>query len=82
MAMISAGGLASFGFSSFGFGSTSPSSWADGALTAASSAAVILRDPASQDLTRWRQALQIALRVLGPLLVGLALLAIRGRIKR
>jgi hypothetical protein len=35
-----------------------------------------------EKLTRWGQTLRIALRVAGPLLLGLAALAIRGRVKR
>jgi hypothetical protein len=37
--------------------------------------------PSSQDLTTVGEALQILLRLLGPVLLGLALLSLRGRLK-
>jgi len=41
----------------------------------------LARDPQPR-LTRWGDILQILLRVLGPVLLGLAILSIRGRVKR
>jgi hypothetical protein len=39
------------------------------------------RDPQPR-LTRWGDILQILLRILGPVLLGLAILSVRGRVKR
>jgi hypothetical protein len=41
----------------------------------------LARDPQPR-LTRWGNILQILLRVLGPVLLGLAILSVRGRVKR
>jgi hypothetical protein len=41
----------------------------------------LARDPQPR-LTRWGDILQILLRILGPVLLGLAILSVRGRVKR
>lgn len=41
----------------------------------------LTRDPQPR-LTRWGDVLQILLRILGPVLLGLAVLSVRGRVKR
>jgi uncharacterized protein YjbI with pentapeptide repeats len=46
------------------------------------SATSLLRTPSQPALTGWGRVIEIALRLLGPLLLGLAVLAIRGRVKR
>ena len=46
------------------------------------SATSLLREPTSEPLTTIGRTVEIALRLLGPLLLGLALLALRGRVKR
>jgi hypothetical protein len=46
------------------------------------SATSLLRPTQPAPLTSWGRALEIALRLLGPVLLGLAVLAIRGRVKR
>ncbi|MGD0273089.1 MAG: pentapeptide repeat-containing protein [Gaiellaceae bacterium] len=42
----------------------------------------LFRQPTSQALTRTGEWLEIALRVLGPVFIGLAVLSLRGRVKR
>jgi hypothetical protein len=46
------------------------------------SATSLLREPTSEPLTASGRISEIALRLLGPLLLGLAVLALRGRVKR
>jgi hypothetical protein len=46
------------------------------------SATSLLREPTGEPLTTIGRTVEIALRLLGPLLLGLALLALRGRVKR
>ena len=46
------------------------------------SATALLRTDQSRPLTATGRAIEVALRVLGPLLLGLAVLAVRGRVKR
>jgi hypothetical protein len=43
---------------------------------------IIRLNPTPAPLTRFREVLLIGVRVLGPLLLGLALLALRGRVRR
>jgi uncharacterized protein YjbI with pentapeptide repeats len=52
------------------------------ALLLALEAAVSLLRAPEVKLTAWGEVVQIALRILGPLFVGLTLLALRGRVKR
>lgn len=52
----------------------------DAAIFSATSAALL--SGTERPLTRAGRVLRIALRVLGPILVGLVLLSIRGRVKR
>jgi hypothetical protein len=46
------------------------------------SATSLLREPTGEPLTTTGRITEITLRLLGPLLLGLALLALRGRVKR
>jgi hypothetical protein len=46
------------------------------------SATSLLREPTTEPLTTIGRITEISLRLLGPLLLGLALLALRGRVKR
>jgi hypothetical protein len=46
------------------------------------SATSLLREPTTEPLTTIGRTVEIALRLLGPLLLGLAVLALRGRVKR
>jgi hypothetical protein len=55
----------------------------DGTLVfAAESSVSLLRAPATTNLTGWGHVIQITLRLAGPLFFGLALLSLRGRVKR
>jgi len=54
----------------------------DAAYYSVQSATSLLREPSSEPLTTIGRTVEIALRLLGPLLLGLALLALRGRVKR
>jgi hypothetical protein len=42
----------------------------------------LLHTPDAEVLTPYGRAIEIALRLLGPVLLGLAVLAVRGRLKR
>jgi uncharacterized protein YjbI with pentapeptide repeats len=64
-------------FRAFGFEDTP--GWADTLVHSAGTA--LLRDT-REDLTSVGEVMQIALRLIGPVLLGLALLSIRGRVKR
>jgi hypothetical protein len=46
------------------------------------SATSLLREPTTEPLTTIGKITEITLRLLGPLLLGLALVALRGRVKR
>jgi hypothetical protein len=46
------------------------------------SATSLLREPTAEPLTAWGRSIELVLRLLGPLLLGLAVLALRGRVKR
>jgi hypothetical protein len=46
------------------------------------SATSLLREPTTEPLTTTGRITEIGLRLLGPLLLGLAVLALRGRVKR
>ena len=68
-------------FSLFGFNAGKQPD--GGALIfAAESAISLLRQPETQSLTAGGHVIQIVLRLAGPLFFGLALLALRGRVKR
>jgi hypothetical protein len=54
----------------------------DAAYYSVQSATSLLREPTSEPLTTIGRITEIALRLLGPLLLGLAVLALRGRVKR
>jgi hypothetical protein len=54
----------------------------DAAYYSIESATSLLREPAAEPLTAWGKTFEIILRLLGPLLLGLALFALRGRVKR
>ncbi|MEO3811200.1 pentapeptide repeat-containing protein [Sphaerisporangium sp. B11E5] len=56
--------------------------WATAFYHAIDSSTSLLRAPGAVPLTPYGQAIEIALRLLGPLLLGLAILAVRGRVKR
>lgn len=66
-------------FSRFGF--EDGASYLDSLLFAMNSSVSLLRAPEGE-LTRGGEVVAIALRLLGPLFFGLALLSLRGRIKR
>jgi len=74
--------LASFGLQKWGF--TTHPSYTRAALYAVESTSSLLRVPnaAGLELTYAGERTQILLRLLGPLLIGLALLAVRARVKR
>lgn len=52
------------------------------ALTYSLVMATVVFGGAERDLTPWGEALRVALRIIGPLLLGLAALSLRGRVKR
>lgn len=54
----------------------------DAAFHAVESATSLLRPTPSRPFTSAGKAIEIGLRLLGPLLLGLAILSIRGRVKR
>jgi uncharacterized protein YjbI with pentapeptide repeats len=54
----------------------------DAAYYSVQSATSLLREPTSEPLTTIGRITEITLRLLGPLLLGLAVLALRGRVKR
>jgi hypothetical protein len=56
--------------------------WRDTSLYAVRTSTSLLRSAAAVPLTRWGQLIEIALRLLAPILLGLAVLAVRGRVKR
>ena len=67
------------------WGFKSPQSFGDSVLFSLESAASFFRGPTiihGSELDREGHAIQIGLRLLGPLFFGLALLALRGRVKR
>ncbi len=68
----------------FRLGGIRPSpGWRDAALyTLHTSTSLLQGQTAAVVLTRWGQLIEIAVRLLTPLLAGLALLAVRGRVKR
>jgi uncharacterized protein YjbI with pentapeptide repeats len=56
--------------------------WVDAAFHSVESATSLLRPTPSRAFTPAGRVLEISLRILGPLLLGLMILAIRGRVKR
>jgi hypothetical protein len=56
--------------------------WVDAAFHSVESATSLLRPTPSRAFTPAGRVLEISLRLLGPLLLGLTILAIRGRVKR
>jgi uncharacterized protein YjbI with pentapeptide repeats len=56
--------------------------WGEALRYRVQSATSLLRAPAAEPLTAWGHAMEIALRFLGPVLLGLAVLSVRGRVKR
>ncbi|GAA0915920.1 hypothetical protein GCM10009558_025330 [Virgisporangium aurantiacum] len=56
--------------------------WDEAAFHAVESATSLLRPTPSRSFTSTGKAIEIGLRLLGPLLLGLAILSIRGRMKR
>jgi hypothetical protein len=74
--------LASLGLQAWGFARDPP--YARALLFSIESTSSLLRAPETTGLevTYTGEGVQIALRVLGPLLIGLALLALRARVKR
>lgn len=56
--------------------------WDEAAFHAVESATSLLRPTPSRSFTSAGKAIEIGLRLLGPLLLGLAILSIRGRVKR
>jgi uncharacterized protein YjbI with pentapeptide repeats len=64
------------------FGFDDPRSYGRSLLSAVNSSISLLRAPSEKNLTDVGDVTTIALRLLGPLFFGLALLSLRGRIKR
>jgi hypothetical protein len=56
--------------------------WAEAATYSVQSTTSLLRAPATEPLTESGRVIEIVLRLLGPVLLGLAILAVRGRVKR
>ena len=56
--------------------------WAEAATYSAQSTTSLLRAPTTEPLTESGRVIEILLRLLGPLLFGLAIFAVRGRVKR
>jgi len=56
--------------------------WDEAAFHAVESATSLLRPAPARAFTPAGKAIEIGLRLLGPLLLGLAILSIRGRVKR
>ncbi|RCG28722.1 pentapeptide repeat-containing protein [Sphaerisporangium album] len=56
--------------------------WGTAFYHAIDSSTSLLHTPGAEPLTPYGQAIEIILRLLGPLLLGLAILAVRGRVKR
>ena len=46
------------------------------------SATAFFRGPGAEQLTEWGRVFQVCLRLLGPALLALTVLAVRGRVKR
>ena len=59
-----------------------PPGWAEAATYSVQSTTSLLRAPTTEPLTESGRVIEIVLRLLGPVLIGLALLALRGRVKR
>ena len=59
-----------------------PPGWAEAATYSVQSTTSLLRAPTTEPLTETGRVIEIMVRLLGPLLIGLALLALRGRVKR
>jgi len=59
-----------------------PPGWAEAATYSVQSTTSLLRAPTTEPLTESGRVIEIMVRLLGPLLIGLALLALRGRVKR
>lgn len=79
VALVFLTAVAALGFWRFGFQGGQPSSfWA--ALTYAAGAATL--HPPARHLTTSGEALSICFRVIGPVLLGLAVFSIRGRVRR
>jgi len=59
-----------------------PPGWAEAATYSVQSTTSLLRTPTNEPLTESGRIIEIMIRLLGPVLLGLALLALRGRVKR
>ena len=59
-----------------------PPGWAEAATYSVQSTTSLLRAPTNEPLTESGRIIEITVRLLGPVLLGLALLALRGRVKR
>lgn len=82
LALIAAIGLAAYGFHEWGFDPDPSGTRA--LLYSAETASGLFRTPTAPpgDVTELGEVIQMAMRLVGPLLIGLALLAIRARVKR
>jgi uncharacterized protein YjbI with pentapeptide repeats len=67
-------------FQWFGFRGHPPGPWYWGSVLFAAKSTLSL--PVQEQLTGWGEVLRILLRLTGPVLLGLALLSVRGRVKR
>jgi hypothetical protein len=56
--------------------------WSDAAFQAVESATSLLRPTPARSFTPVGKAIEIGLRLLGPVVLGLAILSVRGRLKR
>jgi len=64
------------------FGFAHPHTWTASLVYVADTATKLVGFSTSETLTGWGVALQIVVRLTGPILLGLAILSIRGRTKR
>jgi uncharacterized protein YjbI with pentapeptide repeats len=74
--------VASVIFAAVGFTEPNKSEFPTALLFSTQATTALLRGPAEGDLTETGEWLQIALRLVGPVLLGLAVLSVRGRVKR
>ena len=74
--------VTTIGLWNFGLVETGPPAFTDVALYALATSAPIGGGELRASLTTAGEAIRIALRFTGPLLIGFALLAVRGRVKR
>jgi uncharacterized protein YjbI with pentapeptide repeats len=74
--------IASAIFAAWGFTEPDKGEFSTALLFSTQATTALLRGPAEGALTETGQWVQIALRLIGPVLLGLAVLSVRGRVKR